>query len=77
MTINKGDTFLEPETGRIFRINALSKYGTALTVESQKNPNDIWIMHTQPIYYTDLQIKLYNKEWVPNTPAARALYGNR
>lgn len=74
MVVNKGDEFIEVETGLTYRISHISKHGTQVLISSRRADMKDWILHTQPIPYEQLQSKMAKGRWVRNTPAARTLY---
>lgn len=76
MDIKKGDEFLALETGTIYYVHAVSKYGTQLVLKTacKTNPGE-FVIHMNPERMEMVQKLLKDKLWVPNTPAARTLYG--
>lgn len=79
MVLQKGQEYLEIATGVVFRIYHISPHGTQVLICSRKNAekNSEFVLHTMPRTPEEIERCLRKKEWVPNTPAALALYGTK
>jgi hypothetical protein len=74
MVLKKDDEFLEIETGVVWKIYHISKHATQLLLKSRKGGDGDFILHTNPRRFEEVTRYLTSKKWIPNTPAARALY---
>lgn len=74
MVLKKGDEYLEIETGVVWSIYHISKYAEFILLKSRKGGQGDFILHTNPRRATEVISFLQKKVWIPNTPAARALY---
>lgn len=76
MEIKTGDRFLSLETGDLFEITAVSKHKTMVNVKYRNKNHYDWIQIMEPLRIQQVEQMLKSREWVPDTPAARTLYGN-
>lgn len=74
ISLKKGDEFLAIETGTIYRIYATSKHGTHVNIASKKIDSENFVVHMIPERTYSVERLIEEKMWIPNTPAARALY---
>lgn len=78
MELVKGAEYLEWQTGIVYRLFNVSKHGTCCQIASRKNGEGEFIPHFSPSYSKEeIRIKVTSGNWIPNTPAGRALYGHR
>lgn len=76
MEIKTGDEFLALETGTVYVVHAVSKHGTQLILKTKSaHTENEFVIHMNPERMEMVQKLLKEKMWVPNTPAARTLYG--
>lgn len=73
--VTKRSEWLEIETGIIYVIYHMSKHGTQLLLKSRRREEGEFILHTNPRRIEEITSLINLREWVPNSPATRALYG--
>ena len=74
MVLKKDDEFLEIETGAVWKIYHMSKHAEFVLLKSRRGGAGDFILHTNPRRFEEVTRYLTSKKWIPNTPAARALY---
>lgn len=72
--LKKGNEYLEKETGIIFKVYLISKHNEYVLVSSRRLAED-FVLNTNPKKIEEIERLIEQKKWVPNTPAARTLYG--
>lgn len=74
MELKKGDEYFAPDTGTVYRIYATSTHETQVVIATAKN-DGTYVVHLNPEHMEMVLRLLKDKLWVPNTTAARVLYG--
>lgn len=74
MELKKGDEYLAPDTGTVYRIYATSIHGTQVVIASAKK-DGTYVVHMNPERVETILRFIRDRVWIPNTPAARTLYG--
>lgn len=73
--VTKGAEFLEIETGVVYRAYFISRRGEFVMFATRKGGDGDYVLNTRHRPVSEVLTLLQRKEWVANTPAARALYG--
>jgi hypothetical protein len=72
--VTKGSEFLEIETGVVYRAYFISRRGEYVMFATRQGGDGDYVLNTRHRPAEEVLTLLSTKQWVPNTPAARALY---